>query len=77
MLKGQVPVGPHEATIIASAPFDVFERVLSIPYVFGGLGHGARQHSSDEYFTVGGLLDFEKSMALMLANYLEEADKKP
>lgn len=62
---------------IGSAPFYLFDTVLGIPYVFGGLGHGARQHSSNEYFTVGGLLDFEKSMVLTLANYLEEADKKP
>jgi hypothetical protein len=52
-----------------SAPYWIFERVLGIPYVTGGLGHGSRQHSSDEYCTVSGVLDFEKSMVLFLANY--------
>jgi acetylornithine deacetylase/succinyl-diaminopimelate desuccinylase-like protein len=52
-----------------SAPYWIFERVLGIPYVTGGLGHGSRQHSSDEYCTVQGVLDFEKSMVLFLANY--------
>ncbi|MGE5580177.1 MAG: M20/M25/M40 family metallo-hydrolase [Bacillota bacterium] len=56
---------------IGSAPFYLFDRVLGIPYVFGGLGHGSRQHSSNEYFVVKGLLEFEKSMVLTIANYLE------
>ena len=54
-----------------SAPYWIFERVLGIPYVTGGLGHGSRQHSSDEYCTVQGILDFEKSMVHFLANYAE------
>lgn len=61
---------------IGSAPFYLFDRALGIPYVFGGLGHGTRQHSSNEYFTVKGLLDFEKSMVLTLDNYLKEVEKK-
>jgi len=52
-----------------SAPYYVFERFLKIPYVTGGMGHGARQHSSDEYCTVQGVLDFEKSMAIFLDRY--------
>lgn len=52
-----------------SAPYWIFERVLGIPYISGGLGHGSRQHSSDEYCTVQGVLDFEKSMVLFLENY--------
>ncbi len=52
-----------------SAPFWIFERVLGIPYMTGGLGHGGRQHSSDEYCTVQGVLDFEKSMVQFLDNY--------
>lgn len=54
-----------------SAPYYVFERYLNIPYVTGGMGHGARQHSSDEYCTVQGVLDFEKSMAIFFDNYLK------
>jgi hypothetical protein len=30
----------------------------------------------NEYFTVKGLLDFEKSMVLTLDNYLKEVEKK-
>jgi acetylornithine deacetylase/succinyl-diaminopimelate desuccinylase-like protein len=54
-----------------SAPYYVFEQYLHIPYVTGGMGHGSRQHSSDEYCTVQGILDFEKSMALFFHNYLK------
>lgn len=53
-----------------SAPYYVFERTLHIPYVFGGLGHGSRQHSSDEYCTVQGVLDFEKSLARFFHHYV-------
>ena len=61
---------------LGSAPYWIFERVLGIPYITGGLGHGSRQHSSNEYCTVQGVLDFEKSMALFLDNYTKLA-KKP
>jgi len=59
-----------------SAPYYVFERYLQIPYVTGGMGHGARQHSSDEYCTVQGVLDFEKSMAIFFDKYLQLAKQK-
>jgi acetylornithine deacetylase/succinyl-diaminopimelate desuccinylase-like protein len=58
---------------IGSAPFYVFDRMLKIPYVFGGMGHGARAHSSNEYISVPGILDFEKSMVHVLDNYLRLA----
>jgi acetylornithine deacetylase/succinyl-diaminopimelate desuccinylase-like protein len=57
------PVNP------GSAPYYVFERIMGVPYVTGGLGHGSRQHSNDEYCTVDGLLDFEISIAHWLNNY--------
>lgn len=56
-----------------SAPYYVFERLLGRPYVTGGLGHGARQHSSNEYCTVRGVLDFEKSMVTFLDHYTRRA----
>jgi acetylornithine deacetylase/succinyl-diaminopimelate desuccinylase-like protein len=59
------PVNP------GSAPYYVFERIMGVPYVTGGLGHGSRQHSNDEYCTVQGLLDFEISIARWLNNYVE------
>ncbi len=56
---------------IGSAPFYLFDRVLGIPYAFGGMGHGDRQHSSNEYFSIPGFLEFEKSMVLLIKNYGE------
>ncbi|RNB87692.1 M20/M25/M40 family metallo-hydrolase [Brevibacillus fluminis] len=55
-----------------SAPYYVFERYLKIPYVAGGMGHGARQHSSNEYCTVQGVLDFEKSMVIFFDQYVKK-----
>jgi acetylornithine deacetylase/succinyl-diaminopimelate desuccinylase-like protein len=49
--------------IAGSAPFYLFTQRLGIPVSMGGLGHGGRQHSPDEYATVEGLRLFEKSVA--------------
>ena len=49
--------------IAGSAPFYLFTQRLGIPVAMGGLGHGGRQHSPDEYATVEGLRLFEKSAA--------------
>jgi acetylornithine deacetylase/succinyl-diaminopimelate desuccinylase-like protein len=49
--------------IAGSAPFYLFTQRLGIPVAMGGLGHGGRQHSPDEYATVDGLRLFEKSVA--------------
>jgi len=49
-----------------SAPYDIIEKELNIPYIMGGLGHGSNEHVSNEYCTVKGILDFEKSMVLFL-----------
>lgn len=46
-----------------AAPYFVFSRLLKLPVVSGGLGHGDRQHAANEYMTVKGLLDFEKFAA--------------
>lgn len=54
-----------------SAPYYLFEQILGIPYVTGGMGHGSRQHSSNEYCTVKGILDFEKSMIYYLRLFPE------
>lgn len=59
-----------------SAPYFLFEKILGIPYVTGGMGHGSRQHSSNEYCTVKGVLDFEKSMIYYLKLFPEYADSK-
>ena len=43
-----------------AAPYFVFSRVLNLPVVPAGLGHGGRQHVANEYMTVKGLRDLEK-----------------
>ena len=58
---------------LGSAPFYVFDRTLDIPYAFGGLGHGGRAHSSNEYCVVRRLLTFEESMVRFFDNYLRLA----
>jgi acetylornithine deacetylase/succinyl-diaminopimelate desuccinylase-like protein len=49
-----------------AAPYFVFSRILRLPLVSGGLGHGGRQHSPDEYMTVEGLREFEKFVVTFL-----------
>jgi acetylornithine deacetylase/succinyl-diaminopimelate desuccinylase-like protein len=49
-----------------TAPYFAFSKLLGLPVVSGGLGHGGRQHSANEYMTVKGLLDFEKFTATFL-----------
>ncbi len=49
-----------------AAPYFVFSRILKLPVISGGLGHGGRQHSHDEYMTVEGLRDFEKFVVTFL-----------
>jgi acetylornithine deacetylase/succinyl-diaminopimelate desuccinylase-like protein len=54
-----------------AAPYFVFSRILRLPVVSGGLGHGGRQHNPDEYMTVEGLRDFEKFVATFIYNLSE------
>jgi len=49
-----------------AAPYFVFSRVLSMPVVSGGLGHGGRPHAVNEYMTIEGLRDFERFVATFL-----------
>ncbi len=48
------------------APYFAFSRILRLPVVSGGLGHGGRQHVANEYLRVEGLRDFEKFVATFL-----------
>jgi acetylornithine deacetylase/succinyl-diaminopimelate desuccinylase-like protein len=53
-----------------SAPFYLFNQPpLSLPFVIGGLGHGSRAHSPNEYIVVQGIKDNEKSVATFLYEY--------
>ena len=61
------PVEPW-VTLAGSAPFSLFQSMLGLPIAFGGLGHGGRVHSPNEYATVKGLKDMEKCIVLFLRN---------
>jgi acetylornithine deacetylase/succinyl-diaminopimelate desuccinylase-like protein len=58
-------IWPHLA---GSAPFYLFTDVLDIPVAMGGLGHGGRAHSPNEYATLDGMKLYEKSVAAFLMN---------
>jgi len=66
-------IWPH---IAGSAPFCMFnQKPLNLPFVIGGLGHGARAHAPNEYIVVeeggptGGLRTLEKSYVAILDNF--------
>jgi acetylornithine deacetylase/succinyl-diaminopimelate desuccinylase-like protein len=65
-LTREPEIWPHLA---GSAPFYLFRRVLNQPFVMGGLGHGGRPHSPNEYATVDGMLLFERSVARFLYEF--------
>jgi acetylornithine deacetylase/succinyl-diaminopimelate desuccinylase-like protein len=50
-----------------AAPYFVFSRILGLPVVSGGLGHGGRQHVTNEYMSVRGFKDFEMFVATFLS----------
>ena len=62
--------------LAGSAPFSMFQSILGLPFVYGGLGHAGRAHSPLEYAViesenpqVGGIIDFEKSFASFMYEY--------
>lgn len=55
-------------TMAGSAPFSIFQSKLGIPVAFGGLGHGSRQHTPNEYAIVEGMKELEKSCVLFFKN---------
>lgn len=70
-----VRIRPHS---VGSEPKHVFNRPpLNLPICLGGLGHGGRHHSPNEYFViignekVGGLIECEKSHVDILYNFAE------
>ncbi|MFX1593713.1 MAG: M20/M25/M40 family metallo-hydrolase, partial [Promethearchaeota archaeon] len=56
-----------------SAPFYIFQEKFNLPILVGGLGHGARAHSPNEFAFLksktgaGGIMDFEISVAKLLS----------
>ncbi len=63
-------------TIAGSAPMYLFSDVLGMPFVMGGLGHGGRAHSPNEYATVEGMRLFERSVASFLERFAEARQEK-
>jgi acetylornithine deacetylase/succinyl-diaminopimelate desuccinylase-like protein len=57
--------------IPGSAPIYLFTRDLRMQFALGGLGHGGRQHSPNEYATVAGMKLYEKSAASFLLRFAE------
>jgi len=55
--------------LAGSAPMYLFSSVLKMPFVMGGLGHGGRAHSPNEYATVEGMRLFERSVAAFLQRF--------
>lgn len=58
--------------VSGSAPFYLFTKELGIPLTMGGLGHGGRQHSPNEYATIEGMKAFEKSAAAYVVNFANQ-----
>jgi hypothetical protein len=52
-----------------AAPLYVFSKILSVPFAFGGLGHGGLSHVANEYISVEGLRLFQRSMVSFLFNF--------
>ncbi|MFX1511979.1 MAG: M20/M25/M40 family metallo-hydrolase [Promethearchaeota archaeon] len=63
--------------ITASGPFYIFQAEFNMPFLIGGLGHGSRAHSPNEYAFLesktgaGGIMDFEISVAKILTKLAE------
>ncbi len=78
IMKSYVEMGREPEiwpTIAGSAPFAMFnQEPLNLPFVIGGLGHGALAHSPNEYIVLdeggptGGLASMEKSFVAILDN---------
>lgn len=55
-------------TVQGSAPLSLFQSMLHLPVVFGGLGNGHLEHSPNEYAIVSSLKEMEKCIVLFLRN---------
>ncbi|MFX0066534.1 MAG: M20/M25/M40 family metallo-hydrolase [Candidatus Hermodarchaeota archaeon] len=65
--------------LAGSAPFSMFQSILKLPFMFGGLGHGGRVHSPLEYAVIeandpqiGGIREFEKFVAMIFGEFGEK-----
>ncbi|MHA2237612.1 MAG: M20/M25/M40 family metallo-hydrolase [Candidatus Hodarchaeales archaeon] len=62
--------------LAGSAPFSMFQSILGLPFVYGGLGHAGRAHSPLEYAVIesenpqiGGIIDYEKFFASLIYEF--------
>lgn len=62
--------------VAGSAPFYLFNDVLGIPWGGVGLGFGGNAHAPNEFATVEGMKDFEKSVVTVMWKYAEISKKK-
>jgi len=60
-----------------AAPYFAFQRILGMPVVCGGMGHGGRAHVANEYMSIQGLKDFEKFAATLLYTVADEEEPLP
>jgi acetylornithine deacetylase/succinyl-diaminopimelate desuccinylase-like protein len=68
---GPVEVWPRSA---GAAPHYLFTKVLGLPVAFGGLGHGGRSHSANEYVTLEGFRRHERGIAAFLEEFAATAE---
>lgn len=53
----------------SATPYYLFTDVLGLPFTWGGLGAAAGSHGPDEWCSVAGLQNMEKSLATFLTTY--------
>ena len=56
-----------------SAPFDIIDQYLGVPWVTSGLGYGGGAHAPNEFAVVEGMKDFEKSVATLFWKWHQRA----
>jgi di/tripeptidase len=54
----------------------VFDQVLGIPWGYTGLGFGGRAHSPNEFCTVKGMKEYEKSVATIFCKFKDLSKDK-
>jgi acetylornithine deacetylase/succinyl-diaminopimelate desuccinylase-like protein len=54
-----------------SAPFDLFDQYLGVPWVISGLGFGSGSHAPNEFAVVEGMKEFEKSVVTLFHKFVE------
>ena len=52
-----------------SGPISLFTEDLGMPVVFGGMGHGGREHAPDEYATLRGIRQCQESFVRFMHGF--------